>query len=270
MRTSFKSIVKSITSPLLAVVWCWSVAAQPSAVVNEQLRRQYVPTILFDPEGAVSLVSLEGTVFTIRTSGIKANPEFIAGYTPNYYSQGGSITQPGSAGAGAGKRAPRTRVPTVEDLPVGMKVDVTDIVVGDGSVTFNLQTRTELHPGTPQKHRATLTFQYQAGYVSPANLKQITDTIAEVLAVAEQPPPVPGVYVNPANGNRIQLNSDASLVLQESGQSFTGRYSFNLIPLAIQNRNNLQLSVAETGSTVFLGLQDGKITDQAGNAWDDR
>ena len=262
MRTSFKSIVKSITSPLLAVVWCWSVAAQPTAVVGEQLKRQYVPMILFDPTGGVSLVALEGTILTIRQGGIKANPEFIAGYTPNYYSQGGSVTQPGSAG----KRAPRTRVPTVEDLPVGMKVDITDIVVGDGSVTFNLQTCTELHPGTPQKHRAALTFQFQAGYVSPANLKQITDTIAEVLAVAEQPPPVPGVYVNPANGNRIQLNSDASLVLQESGQSFTGRYSFNLIPLAIQNKNNLQLSVAETGSTVFLGLQDGKITDHAGNA----
>ena len=203
MRTSFKSIVKSITSPLLAVVWCWSVAAQPSAVVNEQLRRQYVPTILFDPEGAVSLVSLEGTVFTIRTSGIKANPEFIAGYTPNYYSQGGSVTQPGSAG----KRAPRTRVPTVEDLPVGMKVDITDIVVGDGSVTFNLQTRTELHPGTPQKHRAALTFQFQAGYVSPANLKQITDTIAEVLAVAEQPPPVPGIYI-------VQLQKDVGIAIQ--------------------------------------------------------
>src|ERR1035437_4563302 len=54
-------------------------------------------------------------------------------------------------------------------------------------VSFNLQACTELHPGTPQKHRAALTFQFQAGYVSPANLKQITDTIAEVLAVAEQP-----------------------------------------------------------------------------------
>ena len=263
MRISCRSIVNLAAVPMLTVVSCWIVAAQPSAV-SDQLRRQYVPTMLFDPASGVSLVALEGTILTIRLGGIKGNPEFIAGYTPNYYSQGGSVTQPGSAG----KRAPRTRIPTVEDLPVGMKVDVTDIVVGDATVTFNLQTCTELHPGTPQKHRAALTFQFQAGYVSPANLKQITDTIAEVLAVAEQPPPVPGVYVNPANGNRIQLNPDASFLAQDTGRSLTGRYSFNLIPLAIQNKNNLQLAVAETGSTVFLGLQDGKITDQAGNAWE--
>jgi hypothetical protein len=263
MRTSFKSIAKSIPATLLAVVWCWSVAAQPSAAVNEQLRRQYVPTMLFDPEGAVSLVSLEGTVFTVRASGIKANPEFIAGYTPNYYSQGGSVTQPGSSG----KRAPRTRVATVEDLPVGTRVDATNIVITDGSVTFNLQTCTDLHPGTPQKHRAALTFQFQTGAVNSSNLKLITDTIAEVLTVVEQPPPVPGVYVNTANNNSIQLNPDASFVAQDTGRSLTGRYSFNSIPLAIQNKANLQLSITETGATVFLGLQDGKITDQAGNAW---
>jgi hypothetical protein len=201
---------------------------------------------------------------TVRQGGIKANPEFVAGYTPNYYSQGGSVTQPGSSG----KRAPRTRVPTVEDLPVGTRVDVTDIVAADGSVTFNLQTCIDLHPGTPQKHRAALTFQFQTGYVSPPNIKQITDTIAELLAIAEQPPPVPGVYVNSANGNRIQLNPDASFVAQDTGRSLTGRYSFNLIPLAIQNKNNLQLSVTEVGSTVFLGLQNGKISDQAGNTWE--
>jgi len=80
--------------------------------------------------------------------------------------------------------------------------------------------------------------------------------------------PVPGIYVNPANGNRIQLNPDASFVAQDTGRSLTGRYSFNLISLAVQNKNNLQLAVAETGSTVFLGLQNGKITDQAGNAWE--
>jgi len=232
-------------------------------MLSDQLKRQYVPTMLFDPASGVSLVALEGTILSVRQSGIKANPEFVAGYTPNYYSQGGSVTQPGSSG----KRAPHTRVPTVEDLPVGMRVDVTDIAVGDGSVTFNLQTCTELHPGTPQKHRASLTFQFQAGYVSPANLKQITDTITEVLVVAEQPPPVPGVYVNAANNDSIQLNPDASFVAQDTGRSLTGRYSFNSIPLAIQNKANLQLSIADTGETVVLGLQDGRIVDQAGNAW---
>ena len=74
-------------------------------------------------------------------------------------------------------------------------------------VSFNLQPCTELHPGTPQKHRAALTFQFQAGYVSPANLKQITDTIAEVLAVAEQPPPVPGIYI-------VQLQKDVDIAIQ--------------------------------------------------------
>src|ERR1039457_152149 len=94
--------------------------SQPSEVVrvSEQLRRQYVPTILFDPASGTSLVSLEGTILTVRLDGIKANPEFVAGYTQNYYSQGGSVTQPASSG----KRAPRTRVPTVEDLPVGTRV----------------------------------------------------------------------------------------------------------------------------------------------------
>ena len=218
--------------------------------------------MLFDPASGASVVALEGTVLTVRQGGIKANPEFVAGYTPNYYSQGASITQPGS-----GQRAPRTRIPTVEDLPVGTRVDVTDIVVADGSVTFDLQTCTDLHPGTPQKHRAALTFQFQAGYVNTANLKQIADTITEVLAVAEQPPQISGVYVNPANSNRIQLNPDASFVAQDTGRSLIGRFSFNVIPLAIQNKANLQLLIVQTGATIFLGLQDGKISDQAGDTW---
>ncbi len=254
---------KPITVPLLAVVWCWSVAAQPSAMISQQLKRQYVPTMLYDPASGTSLVALDGTVLTIRQGGVKANPEFVSGYTPNYYSQGRSVTQPGSSG----KRAPRTRIPTVEDLPVGARVDITDIGVTAETVTFNLQTCADLHPGSLQKHRAALTFQFQTGYVNSANLKQITDTIAEVFAIAEQPPPVPGLYVNPANNNRLQLNPDASFVAQEGGRSLSGRYSFNLIPLAIQNKNNLQLSIAETGATVFLGLHDGKIADQAGHSW---
>jgi len=88
MRGCFERIVKSTIVPFLAVLWCWSVAAQPTAVVGEQLRHQYVPTMLFDPASGVSLVALEGTILTIRQGGIKGNPEFVAGYTPNYYSQG--------------------------------------------------------------------------------------------------------------------------------------------------------------------------------------
>src|ERR1700719_2448508 len=98
MRISFKSTVNFTTVTFLAVLWCRSVAAQPTAVVSEQLRRQYVPTMLFDPASGVSLVALEGTILTVRQGGIKANPEFVAGYTLNYYSQGGSVTQPGSSG----------------------------------------------------------------------------------------------------------------------------------------------------------------------------
>lgn len=263
MRGSFERTLKSTAMPFLVVLWCWSVAAQPTAVVSEQLRRQYVPTMLFDPASGVSLVALEGTILTVRQGGIKANPEFVAGYTANYYSRGGSVTQPGSSG----KRVPRTRIPTVADVPVGAKVDIIDIAVTPETVTFNLQTCADLNPGGLQKDRAALTFQFPTGSVNPSNLKLIADTVAEVLTVAEQPPPVPGLYVNPANNNHIQLNPDASFAAQDTGRSLTGRYSFNLFPLALQNKNNLQLSVAETGSTIFLGLQEGKITDQAGNIW---
>src|ERR1017187_10558788 len=78
------------------------------------------------------------------------------------------------------------------------------------------------------------------------DLKEIVNAIGEVLAVAEQPRPIPGQYIYSANtAYHIQLNADGSFALVQGGGSYTGRFSVNANPLNVNN--NLQLLIAETG-----------------------
>src|SRR5579862_2269346 len=73
MRRICESLEKSVSVASLILISCGALAAQPSAAVIEQLQRQYVPTILFDPASNTSTVSVEGTVLTLRQGGVKAN-----------------------------------------------------------------------------------------------------------------------------------------------------------------------------------------------------
>lgn len=258
MRMSFKDAVKSTALPLLVAVSWWGAIAQPSSTVLEHLKRQYVPSALYDETSSV--VTQVGITLAVRRPGISANPAFDDTYTSNFYApHAGSVTQQKpSAKRGAGKR-----LPFIDTLIVGEKVYVTNIEATDTSVTLNVQTcnPSSQHASYQLVYRAALTFQFPQGHVDIANIKEIADTIAEVFTVAQPAPPqVSGLFLNSGNrAEQLQLNGNGSFSLTEGGRSFTGRFSVH--------ENRLVLMIAETGNSATATIQDGKILDNDGKTW---
>jgi hypothetical protein len=255
---SFKDAVKSTALPLLVAVSSWAAAAQPSSIVLEQLKRQYVPSALYDETSSV--VTQAGIMLAVRRPGISANPAFGDTYTSNFYApHAGSVTQQKPSGKrGAGKR-----LPFIDSLIVGEKVYVTNIDATDSSVTLNVQTCTpsSQHASYQLVYRAALTFQFPQAYVEIANIKEIAATIAEVFTVAQPAPPqVSGLFVNSGNrAEQLQLNGNGSFSLTEGGRSFTGRFSVH--------DDRLVLLISETGNSATATIQGGKILDNDGKTW---
>jgi hypothetical protein len=205
-------------------------------------------------------VTQAGITLTVRRPGVIANPAIGGTYTQNFYAPhaGSVMQQKPSNQRGAGKR-----LPSIESLIVGEKVYVTNIEATDASVTFNVQTCTpsSQHATYQLVYRAALTFQFQNGYVDISNIKQITDTIAEVFTVAEPAPPqVSGLFVNSGNrAEQLLLNGNGSFALTEGGRSYTGRFSVH--------ENRLVLMISETGTSATATIQGGKIFDTDGKTW---
>jgi hypothetical protein len=264
MMRIFQSLVRPATVAPFILISYWTLAAQPSTDVIEQLKRQYVPAILFDPVSNTSVVSVDGTILTLRQGGVKANPEFIPGYTPNIYAPGGPVSQPASPAVRGRRPKQLPGSPNTEELPPGTKVFVTAIGVTDDAVNLSLQTCANLHPEVPMKHRAAVTFQFQAGFVNPSNLKQILDAIDGLLAITEQPVQISGVYLNPAASSTLLLDPDGSFAIKQSDQTvLSGRYAYK----KNVTQSNVELSNIETGATITVTLHDGRITDGEGRVW---
>jgi hypothetical protein len=141
---------------------------------------------------------------------------------------------------------------------------VTAIGVTDDAVNLSLQTCANLHPEVPMKHRAAVTFQFQAGFVNPSNLKQILDAIDGLLAITEQPVQISGVYLNPAASSTLLLDPDGSFAIKQSDQTvLSGRYAYK----KNVTQSNVELSNIETGATITVTLHDGRITDGEGRVW---
>jgi len=259
-----RCIIKGVTIAVVILILCWVASAQSLTAVIEKLQQQYVPTILFDPVNNTSIVSVEGTVVTLRQAGVKANPEWISGYTPNFYVPGGSVGQP-NAPAAKGRRAKQLPgLPNTEELPSGTKLFVTGLDANDDTVTFNLQTYADLHPGQPQKHRAAVTIQFQPGFVNPSNIMQILGAINGLFTIAEQATPIWGVYVNPAANSNLLLDPDGSFAIKQGEQIVLGgRYAYHK---KITN-SNVELVNMQTGDTIMVTLLDGRITDGGGRVW---
>lgn len=258
MKMIFRRMAESTVIPILVIILCGCAAAQPSSAVLEQLKRQYVPSALYDETSSV--VTQAGTMLAVRRPGISANPAFGDTYTSNFYSpHAGSVTQQKASG----KRAGGKRLPFIDNLIVGEKVYVTNIEGTDSSVTLSVQTCTpsSQHASYQLVYRAALTFQFPQGSVDVANIKEITDTIAEVFTVAQPAPPqVSGLFVNSGNrAEQLQLNSNGSFSLTEGGRSYTGRFSVH--------ENRLVLMIAETGTSAIATIQGSKLLDNDGKTW---
>ena len=258
MRMLFRHVAESTRLPILVTIFCGCAAAQPSSAVLEQLKRQYVPSALYDETSSV--VTQAGIMLAVRRPGINANPAIGDTYTSNFYApHAGSVTQQKPSG----KRGGGKRLPFIDNLIVGEKVYVTNIEGTDSSVTMSVQTCTpsSQHASYQLVYRASLTFQFPQGYVDMANIKEITDTIAEVFTIAQPAPPqVSGLFINAGNrAEQLQLNSNGSFSLTEGGRSYTGRFSVH--------ENRLVLMISETGTSAIATIQGGKILDNDGKTW---
>lgn len=241
-----------------------------AAEMERQLKAQYVPTKV----GANGVVLAGGAIVVVQQDGIKANPAFGDIYWPNSYKQGARVKQPGIYV----KSGVSNVVKEVRFLQVGEKLYVTNIEVKGADVIFGMQTiagGTGANDGTP--YRANLSFQFQKGSINSTNLKQIQDTIGEVLTIAPpdsnstkgitgstqgtQPLLTLGpVYVNSKNSaDRLQLNADASFSLQEGGQSYTGTYSVA--------GATLKLHIVQLQKDVDIVIQGKQLIVNGGEVW---
>lgn len=171
----------------------------------------------------------------------------------------------------------------VEDtrfLQAGTSAYVTNIEIKDADVVFSLQTCGGGAAGNEPNgglYRANVAFQFQKGFVNPSNVKQIEDTIAELLAVS--PPgansngnapqsapnaPVPArlgpLYVSSQNSaDRIQLNGDNTFSLQEGGQSFSGTY--------LVTGTTLKLHIVELQKDVEIVVRGNRLIVNGEEVW---
>jgi hypothetical protein len=257
-----------VTLPLLAVPGDQG----GDASIGEQLTARYSPTKVSDSGAVIQ----PGSILAVRLLGIKANPVSGDIYWPNSYKKGGRISQPMFfAKRGVSKVVAETRL-----LVPGESVYVTNIETKDADVIFSLQSCGGGYGGKDRNavpSRANVAFQFQKGRVNPANLIQIEETIAELLAVVSpvtksqgdatrsegNSPAAAGlgpVYVNSQNGaDRLQLGSDMTFSLQEGGQSFSGTYSVA--------GSTLMLHIVQLQKDVDIAMQGNRLIVNGEEVW---
>ena len=71
---------------------------------------------------------------------------------------------------------------------------------------------------------------------------------------------LPSTYVSAQTpADRLQLNADNSIMLQEGGQTYHGTF--------VANGNALELNIGETGIKTTLSRQGDNLTDSSGQTW---
>lgn len=168
---------QGLTFILIAICSSSTLVAQPSASLLDQLTHRYTLTTV-DPDGTVTQA---GTVVSLGQYLLRANPVYGDRYQPNSYKKG-RVSQP------TFMKPSRDNIKLADSighLRFGEKVYITGIEVNDADVVFKLQTCAASfgRPVHSAIYRAALSFQFQKGFLSLANLKQIEDTISEVLTV---------------------------------------------------------------------------------------
>src|ERR1035441_3900388 len=141
------------------------------AAVEQQLAAQYSITKVGD-NGAVLQ---PGSVMVVRFFGIEANPITGDIYWPNSYKKGGRLSQPMFF-----HKPGVSKVEQLRFLEAGISVYVTNIEIKNADVVFSLQTCRGGPAGNDPNdalYRASVAFKFQKGFVNPANIKQIDDTI---------------------------------------------------------------------------------------------
>jgi hypothetical protein len=237
---------------------------QPSASVAEKLSQRYALTRV-DPDGNVTHA---GSTVTVGRFLLRANPIYSDRYQPNTYKKG-RVSQPTLM------KPSRDNIKLADSLGYirfHETVYITGIEVNDAEIVFKLQTRGAFvgRPLADAIYRASLSFQFQKGFMTLSNLDSIENTIGEVLTIVEpggtsEPPQSPptqlmGMFINSANTEeQLQLHADGSFSLRQGGPAYTGRFSVRDAKLVLVFSHNGVSSIAK--------VQDGQILDDEGKTW---
>jgi hypothetical protein len=131
---------------------------------------------------------------------------------------------------------------------------------------------------------ARLAFQFDKGYLTTADPKEVLETVGRVFGIdtsapkqksqqpsttpaAPVPAPVlamplklPSTYVSAQTpADQLQLNADNSFSLQEAGQTYRGTFA--------TTGNTLELNIRDTNTKTALTIQSNGLTDSSGQAW---
>jgi hypothetical protein len=170
----------------------------------------------------------------------------------------------------------------VRVLQVGEKVILTRLEAKASDVEFYVQTKGDNSGDAP--FRAVVIFQFQKkGYVDPANVKAIQDSINEVFTLdtsssetgaastpsdgqapnspeGDNPNSLVGSYFMPKTGSHLQLNEDGTFTMQASnGVVSPGRFTVT--------GDTLTLTYAATGRSSLYRIQGDQMYSSTGAAW---
>lgn len=171
-------------------------------------------------------------------------------------------------------------------LQVGEKLYLTDLEVKPTEIAFFVQScgacdPSEADPNNPP-YRARLAFEFDKGYLSAADLKQVLENTGRVLSLdasppgqAHQPPAsplrpgplpepavaqkLPATYVSAQTpADQLQLNADNSFSLQAAGETYRGNFTFS--------GNALELNLSD-GTKSVATIQGNSLTDSNNQVW---
>ena len=254
---------------------CLALGGVPSFVMGQtantgleqQLRAQYRLTRV---GGNGVVVGESGSVLLIQQDGITALPA-PGEYPCNTYKPGGRIKSSTMCAVNYGPSKDR-QVP----LQVGGQVYLTAIQFKPSEIVFKLQSAAN----NEAPYRASVSFQFSKGFQDSMKLKEVQDTISQVLApdasspVQEpeqkqvSPAPtatsvtlnLPATYVSAqAPTDQLQLNANNSFSLQEGGQAYHGNFTVT--------GNSLDLTISESNTKTTATVEGNKLTDSSGQVW---
>jgi hypothetical protein len=184
-------------------------AQTPGAGVEPQVRSQYRLTRI-GSNGV--LVGQAGSLLTIQEDGLAAIPAAFGKYWYNTYKKGGRIKVNAIQHLGnAFQDAMAARRP----FQVGEKMYLTNLEFTPTEVIFYVQScgacdPAAIDPNDPP-YRARLAFQFDKGFLSAADSRQVLETTGRVFGVdrpAAQAPQPPAIIPAPAPGPGVLQNQD--------------------------------------------------------------
>ena len=273
MMNRVGSVVRVIGLVFLGAVLPALHGQAPSSSIEQQLRSQYQLT----RAGANgTIVGQAGSVLLMQEDGLIAIPASYGVYWYNTFKKDGRIKQNNIQHFGSGGGAFSDAFNNKRPLQVGEKLYLTNVEVTPTDVVFYVQTcgscDLSVNPNDPP-YRARLAFQFEKGYLSTADPKQVLETVGRVFGIdSSLPPPppkreterparlkLPATYVSAQVAtDKLQLNTDNTFSLQSAGETYQGTFTVT--------GNELELNISD-GTKSTATIQGNTLTDSNSQTW---